>query len=127
MLAGCSAGENDGLLKVGSVNECRRLTAQAAMLYVSHHADDLARARLIHRVRIVAQQDLLSDGVLVGKILARESLIDDDHPGSVLRVVLVEITPLHQRNFHRAEYPGAYFAVSGAGPVIGRRCRMPQD
>src|SRR5271163_358593 len=127
MLAGCSSGENDGLLKVGSVNECRRLSAQAAMFYVSHNADDLARARLIHRVRIVAQQDLLSDGILVGKIFARERLIDDDHPGRVLRVVLVEIASLHQRNFHRAEYPGTYLAVAGAGAVIRKWHRMPQN
>src|ERR1700691_5533679 len=119
MGAGCSAGENGWLLKVGSVNEWKCISAQTAMFYISHHADDLPWARLINRIRIVAQQDLLSDGVLVGKVLASNRLIDDDHPGSVLGVVLFEIAPFHQWNFQRAEDSETHFAVSGVGPVLG--------
>src|SRR3984885_16374545 len=127
MCAGCSAGENGGLLKGGSVNERGRLSAQATMFYVSYYADDLPWARLIHGVRIVAQQDLLSDGVLVRKVFANERLVDDDHPGSVLGVVLIEIASFHQQNFHRAEDSGTYFAVSGTRAVNGRRRRMRED
>src|SRR6185437_9017901 len=81
-------------------------------------ADDLPGANFVHWIRVVAQQDLLADGIFVGEELVDEFFIDDDDPGSGFGVVVIEIAAFAERNFQRGEGVGADFAVAGLRAIF---------
>ena len=76
----------------------RRGFAQARLPNVSHDAYDEAAVNFD------------SDGILIAKILARQSLIDDDYPGAIGRVQRREIPASTNRHAHRCEVPGRHVA-----------------
>jgi hypothetical protein len=55
------------------------------MFDVADNADDLSGTQLVDRVGVVAQKNLLADGILVQEKLARKRLVyrDDPQCGSV--------------------------------------------
>src|SRR6266446_6380810 len=119
--------KDGGLLGVGGINKRRRLLSRPKMLYIANDAHNLPRPQFVHWIGVVAQEDLLPDGVFVGEKLARESLVDRDHPWRSCRVVIVQVAPFYQRNLQRAKYSGADFAVSSLRPILRRRRRVPED
>src|SRR6201981_217783 len=109
------------LLLERRVHERRWRLAQPKMLDVAYTPDDLPRTQLVHRVGVVAQQDLLPDGVFTREEFSRKSLIHHDHPRRRLGVVFVQVAPFAQRNLQRPEYARAHFAVAGVRTVLWRR------
>src|SRR6266853_5600754 len=94
----CAAGKHCWLLCERRVDKRRRFFSQAKMFDVADNADDLAGTQLVDRIGIVAQKNLLADGILVRKELARKRLVYRDDPRSGFRVVLIEVAALDQRN-----------------------------
>ena len=62
----------------------------------------------------------LANGVLAGKIFARESLVDHKDRWGFGVVSLAEVSPSDERNPHRAEVTGCHDGHIGAWPVRWR-------
>src|SRR5215468_12265716 len=97
------------------------------MLHVTDDADDLTWPFLVHRVRVVAQKDLLPDWILVRKEAMRKGLIHDNRPRGSFRIVLVQIASFFQRNPEGAEEARTDFIVPGTRPLVWRRFGASQD
>src|SRR3981081_2462992 len=96
---GGTSGKHRRLLIEWGVDKRRSLLPGTKMLDVADDSNDLARPRFIDGVRVVAQEDLLTDGIFVGEESVGERLIDGDDPGRGFRVVFIEVTPFDQGNF----------------------------
>src|SRR6267142_1040840 len=96
---GGTSGKDRRLLIEWGVHKRRSLLPGTKMLDVADDANDLARPRFIDGVRVVAQEDLLADGIFVGEEFVGERLIDGYDKGRGFRVVLNEVTPFAPGNF----------------------------
>ena len=88
------------------------------MFHVAHNADDLPRPVLVHGPRLVAHQQLLADGIDVGEIAMRESLVDHDGPGRSLCVMVIQEAAFAERDPQALQEAGTYLNVPRVGPVI---------
>src|SRR5258708_37348975 len=98
MGAGGASGKDRRLLVEWGVHKRRSLLPRAKMLDVADDANDLARPRFIDGVRVVAQEDLLADGIFVGEESVGERLIDSYNPRRGLGIALIEEPPFDEGN-----------------------------
>ena len=80
---------------------------------VADDADDLTPWCLLLRRR-EPRLDALSDRIGVSEILAREALVDDDHPRRRVVICLRKIAPADERNVQRPEVAGTHHPEVGA-------------
>ena len=97
------------------------------MLDVADDADNLPGAFLIYGVRVVAEEQLLSDGILVGEEAMRESFVHDNSPRRSFRIVIIQIAPFFQGNLQCAEKIRTDLGVACPRPLVGRRGGMSQN
>src|SRR5262249_40815396 len=91
------------------------ILAQAEMLYVGRHADDLAPA-------VGASiADALADRVFVREVAARLRLADDDDFWRILAVAFVALAPGDEPHPHRSEIGVAHGAEPPHRPLIRLR------
>src|SRR6266404_1023645 len=77
-----------------------QLGTQVAISNVGYHADDLAHCRFVFIGRD-SRLDPFANGILTGKELFRESLIDDDDPRRLRVVPCIEIASFQDSDTQR--------------------------
>jgi hypothetical protein len=87
-----AAGKKLWLLQVREIEEGACWSRHVVLFYIADDADDLSRTILIDGEAAIAEQNVLSDRVLVGEVPVREALVDDDTPWRIFGVVLIEVT-----------------------------------
>src|SRR5207249_11867857 len=87
----------------GIVDLRRGGAIQPGLANVADHADDRA-----------ASGEDLSDRIFVGKVLPRESFVDEQDLGRVARVSIGQTAAAEERDSHRAEVLGRHVAKLGA-------------
>src|SRR5205085_10965635 len=88
---------------------------------VASDADDLAP------VRRLAEAQPLAYGVFVGKVAARQSLVNDDYAGRVSPILLGKSATPEEGDAHRAEIPGADGTEFDHRALAGRVWRTAFD
>src|SRR5260370_38803033 len=99
-----AAGKHCRLLCERRVNKWRRFFSQTKMFDVADNPDDLAGTQFVDRVGIVAQKNLLADGILVLEKLARKRLVYRDAPRRGSRIVGINVAPFAHGNLQAAQY-----------------------
>src|SRR3984893_11688370 len=122
-----TAGESGRLLHVWRIHKGRSVSPNAKVLYVTDDADDLPRPQLIDRIRIIAEENLLADGIFIGEEFACQRLIHHDDPRAALGVMFIQIATLPQWNLQSLEHVRAYLAIAGLRAIFGRRSRVAED
>src|SRR5216683_3121179 len=88
----------------------------------ARNTHDLARPLLVYSIRIVSNEQLLPQWVLIWKKFARERFIHKYDPRRSLRIVSVQQTSPLQRNPQRPKKARAHFVISSSRSVVrGRR------
>src|SRR6266705_2461509 len=109
------------------IHERRRRLAQAPMLDVADDPDNLSWSPLVYRIRVVTQQNLLPDRVLVWKKAMRKRFVHHDRPRRSFCIVFIKIAPLFQRNLESAEKTRSDFVVASTRPLVWRRFGVSED
>src|SRR4029077_21233538 len=86
-----AAGIGSWLLHIRSINKRGRRHGEPILLDVADHTNDLTGPLLVLRERIEAEQQLLADGILFGKVTMSECFVDDNGPGCSWRVVFIQL------------------------------------
>ena len=85
---------------------------------VAHDSNDLARGLIKLRPDALANRDLLTDGIFIGKELLCKCLIDDDHAGRAGSVFVGEVSAAQDGNFEDAVIAGGNVHPSCSGRSI---------
>ena len=114
-----------GLLRLRSVEHRHLVLGQSEMLYVTDHADDLARSGpadfllLILRDAAV-ERDPLADGAATRPVAPGHRRADENHERRAFAIALVEAAPLEHGNPHRREVAGRDRSPLNRVRLLGR-------
>src|SRR5580693_8550131 len=106
-----------------------RIVSRAEVTSFAHNTPALPVTVAVadSRVSPEAQQQLLADRIFIRETAANERLVDHDGPRHTLRVILIQITSLNERNPHGAEKAGTHYGPYRMRPLVRRRLRMTRD